>query len=795
MASVVPSKTEAGDKPEGQPRSSVRASTTKAAHGAPPTPLDWPGPGPVDLAVHDLPHASSTTEWWYINGHVVTKAGRKFSIFAAFFRQAKARRADGFEYAHSVTWAIVDVEKKKYHHVTGVDPSAPEEGLKRLRRGLGSKDPRLNRALSEILERGHVPAPDRLIEGRVFVGDRKLELDYGGATFHKQDDGSYRLHLYDEKKRIGCDVVLEPTKGPIRHGEDGVVRASDNERMFYYFMPRCRTTGTIKADSAEHTIAEGLGWYDHEFGRRDDGALILDDGADAGDEADKRRQDELRAKKEEEAVAWNWLSVMLDDGTDLTVYPLRYLKKNQSAGEWAIIIDAKGNRSVHHELKFEAQDIWQSSQTFYDYPVRWRCEVPAAGIDLDVRAVFDDQEVITLLSKSSFWEGRVEVEGKIRGKAVRGAGFVERSGFAAFEDLDNYFKAVGRVVRKSIREVIPLEPTYEQARELIGSDKRDHYMDGVDLKQFGRTLIAPIREITDRGGKGWRSYATITCCDIVGGDSREIVQWLAMPEMMHVGSLIVDDVQDKSVVRRGGPAAHHIYGDAQAINSGTAAYFIGEHLMDNVRVSDRQRLRLYQLFFEALRAGHAGQAIDLDGFAELVPAVVESGDARELERRVLAVHRLKTAAPAACLARMGAIVGGGTEAQIEALGGFFENLGLAFQIVDDVLNLRGFKGDLKARGEDISQGKFTLPVVKALGRLGREDRQWLANTVASKPTEASAVESVISRLEACGAIEDCAVIARELVEAGWQRLEPLIEDTLAKMMLRAFGWFVLERHY
>ena len=92
-------------------------------------------------------------------------------------------------------------------------------------------------------------------------------------------------------------------------------------------------------------------------------------------------------------------------------------------------------------------------------------------------------------------------------------------------------------------------------------------------------MIKPIREITDRGGKGWRSYAAITCCDIVGGDSRKFVEWLAMPELMHVGSLIVDDVEDKSVVRRGGPTAHMLYGEAQAINSGTAAYFIAQKLL------------------------------------------------------------------------------------------------------------------------------------------------------------------------------------------------------------------------
>jgi geranylgeranyl pyrophosphate synthase len=458
-------------------------------------------------------------------------------------------------------------------------------------------------------------------------------------------------------------------------------------------------------------------------------------------------------------------------------------------------VDPKGNRSAHHDIRFEALETWQSTQTFFEYPVRWRCEIPQAGIELDVRAAFDDQEFITLVSKPSFWEGRVEIEGHLRGKDVKGVGFVERSGFAPFDDLDNYFKAVGRVVRKSIREVIPLEPTYEQARDLIGTDRRDHYMDGMDIKQLGRTLIAPIREITDRGGKGWRSYAAITCCDIVGGDSRQFVRWLALPEMMHVGSLIVDDVQDKSVVRRGGPSAHLMYGDAQAINSGTAAYFLGNHLINSARLTDRDKVRVYELYFEALRAGHAGQAIDLDGLGDFVSRVVESGDGRDLERRVLAVHRLKTAAPAACLARMGAIAGGGTDEQVEALGGFFEGLGLAFQIVDDVLNLRGFKGDLKSKGEDITQGKITLPVAKALSRLGLDERRALYEAVAKKPEDPKEVARIIQILEDCGAIEACAQEAKDLIERGWARLEPLIEDTLAKMMLRAFGWFVLERHY
>jgi geranylgeranyl pyrophosphate synthase len=264
---------------------------------------------------------------------------------------------------------------------------------------------------------------------------------------------------------------------------------------------------------------------------------------------------------------------------------------------------------------------------------------------------------------------------------------------------------------------------------------------------------------------------------------------------MHVGSLVIDDVQDKSTVRRGGPTAHLMYGEAQAITSGTAGYFIGTGHLKHNRLSDSAQVALYELYFDVLRAGHAGQALDLDGFEVAMMDAARSGDAGLLESRVMAVHRLKTAAPAGCLARMGAIAGGGSPAQVEGLGRFFENLGLAFQIVDDVLNLRGFRGDLKSRAEDVMQGKITLPVAKAMGRLGQGDRSWLMETLRAKPQNAPTVGRVVEMLESCGAVEACATQARELIESGWEKISPLLEDSLSKMMLRAFGWYVLERHY
>jgi geranylgeranyl pyrophosphate synthase/predicted secreted hydrolase len=750
---------------------------------------DWPPAGPIDLAVHDLPHRSSITEWWYVNTHVQTVDGQELSLFAAFFRVIEGKTESGApRYAHSCTWALSDVTTKTYVARSFVDASAPQMGLERIKNGRGSRDPRLNRAISEILERGKVPAPDRIFDGPVHVGERRFELDFAGARYSKKDDGSYLLQLSDKKAGVGCELTFHPEKPVTRHGDDGVVRGPSGEDMFYYFIPRCRVDGNVTFRGTQKPIAKGQGWYDHEFG-----GPHLDANAPAPDP----RIDPKTAPKPEPRVdvAWNWAAVQLDNGEELSAYALVRVEDQKVLGAWAIHIDHAGYRHDYKTMAFTPSTPWRSTRTFYDYPLAWTLSVPEANIELCIDAAFADQEFITCISKPAFWEGRVKVRGAVGGKPVTGIGYIERSGFEPVRDLDEFFAAVGEEVRKSVAALMPMEPTHAQVRELIAADDRDQYMDGVDKQQIARSLFKPLREIADRGGKSWRSYAALACCDVVEGDSRKFVQWLAIPELMHVGSLIVDDVEDKSTVRRGGPAAHLIYGEPLAINSGTAGYFITQRLLRTSEVSANDKLRLYDLYFEAMRAGHAGQAIDLDGLDSQLQRAVDSGDARELERAVCAKHRLKAAAPAAALARMGAVAGGGTEAQIDAVGRFFEALGLAFQIIDDVLNLRGFKNDLKARAEDISNGAITLPVAKAMARLDADGRKELAATLASHPTDPAIVSRVVEQLESIGAVQACSDEAGALVEAAWQAAEPLLPDTIVKVMLRAFGWYILERHY
>jgi geranylgeranyl pyrophosphate synthase/predicted secreted hydrolase len=750
----------------------------------------WPRPGTIDLVVHDRPHAAADTEWWYVNSHLRTADGRAMSLFAAFFRiiDSKDDETGAITYAHSLTWAITDVAGKRYVGESYVDRRAPEMGLERMKAGRGSRDERLNRAMREILEQGKIPTPDRVFDGPVAVATDHLRLDYGGsAHFERRPDGAYHVRIANEREGAACDVVFHPEKPAIRHGDDGVVRGVDGEQMFYYFVPRCRVDGTITLDGEVVAVESGQGWYDHEFG----GYVPP---------APETLPVPLPANPPAEGagirgLAWNWCAVQLDDGVELSAYEIVDATAKTTVGKWLIAIDARGGRREITDFTLEPKKMWTSSRTFHEYPTSWRLRSGELGIDIAVHAEVDDQELITVISKPAFWEGRCRAAGVLGGKAVSGLAYIERSGFENIDSLDEFFSAVGKQVKKSVGEVLPLQPRDDQMRDLIANEELAHYMEGVDSQSMADELLAPIRQIVDRGGKSWRSYAALACCDVVGGDSRKYVQWLAMPELLHVGSLIIDDVQDKSTVRRGGPTVHVTHGEPVAINAGTAAYFLTQNLMFSDDMSAETKLRLYDLYFAAMRAGHAGQAIDLGGMAALMPHAVATGDSSTLQSRILACHRLKTAAPAGCLARMGAVTGGGSNEQVAAVGLFFEAVGLAFQIIDDVLNLRGFKGDLKQRAEDVRNGTVTLPVAVAMGRLPLEKRQWLWTTLQSKPQDDVTVAAVVELLESCGAIAACNTQARELVEEGWQRAEPLLEPSLTRIMLRAFGWYVLERHY
>ncbi|MCW3124896.1 MAG: Octaprenyl diphosphate synthase [Bacteroidetes bacterium] len=739
-------------------------------------PPDWPKEGPIDLNIHDLPHISSTTEWWYMHSHI--KCGeRNFSLFASFFKSAfgydkKTKKA---EYGYSVIWAISDLDKQKYHTVSLVDRRAPKIGIERIKKGQLVKDPHLKRAALEMLEKGVVPYPDELLTRDVIIASDKLHLDFDGNTFTKKKNGNYVLHLDHKELNISADLEFTPQKPPTRHGDNGVVRGVSAEDMFYYFIPRNEVKGKLNVKGEKLKITSATGWYDHEFGAHPE-----------------KKNDEQ--KKD---VSWNWIAVQLSNGCELSAYDLIDLKTGEDCGSFIILIDEKGNR--HHSTNYHLKPVgeeWTSTRTFNTYPTMWELVAPDFKLDLKIEAAFPAQEFATVISKPAFWEGRMNAKGKMRGRNVTGPAFIERHGFVNSSDLNTFLKAVSKQTLKSVRKIIPLSFGQEKFEELISKRGNKHLTENIDKEAYINTFIKPIREITDRSGKSWRSYATIACCDVVGGNSQVAIDWLALPELMHVGSLMVDDVQDESTVRRGGPTAHVVHGQATAINSGTAAYFLGQICIYEADMHFEEKVQVYNWYFEAMRASHSGQAMDIKGLDYMMPeALVDDNVARLLSKRVLATHRLKSAAPASYLAQIGALIGGASKEQIAGLGDYYEKLGIAFQIIDDTLNLKGFKDHLKTKAEDITAGKITYPIAVAMAHLDKADRKKLWKIVSSKTSDIKQLSQAVALLDKHKVIEKCEREARTMLDKAWWRLDPLIKDSMVKLNMRAFGWFVLERTY
>ena len=773
------------------------ATTEFRAFMLPNERADWPSSvGPIDLQKHDLPHASSYTEWWYYNTHFSDAEGNDFSAFVAFFRVLRSfDKATGKrDYAHALNWALTDVGNEAYVPTVLLDKGSPAMIREQLKDERVIRDSRLRSAYIEILDKGNVPLPDRMFEMDPVVNDSVFHIDFQAASVHKTRSGAYRLVAKSLDGKTGIDFKLTPTKPAVRHGLNGVVKGHDADDMFYYLVTRCSLSGSFTVDGTTKAVAAGQGWYDHEFGgyrKEDDESIPMD-------------------------YAWDWAAVQLENGWDISVATLcdPRSKTVKVMEKRAIVVDPHGVRHSPKDLEFTRENMWTSVRTFNVYPTQYRIRIPSMDIDLGLVSPFPDQECVTLIAKPGFWEGRMTVSGVFGGKDTSGVGYVECNGFTPLSDLSSFFRRVGEATRDAVREVYPDNPTPEQGLMLLASPETAHFMDDVDMSVIEEGIIKPVRHITDVGGKSWRSYGALACMEVVGGDCRDYRRWLSMPEFMHVGSLIIDDIQDKSEKRRGVPCTHLIYGDEVAINAGTAAYFMSQQMLQTKKLDDKTMRRVYDYFFGALRGGHGGQALDIHGLSYIMDECIATGNMDLPERRLLAVHRLKTAVPAGCLARMGALAGGGSEEQIDAVGRYFESVGIAFQIMDDVLNLEGLtttdadktKGmELKVVGEDVYDGKATYPVVKAIKLLSHDEMAstWaeikrIGAVPAGKAkitSERDAVNAVIKTLTNCGAIEASRTQAEQLVEQAWRELDAVVPDSFAKIMLRSFGAFVTDRRH
>jgi geranylgeranyl pyrophosphate synthase len=239
--------------------------------------------------------------------------------------------------------------------------------------------------------------------------------------------------------------------------------------------------------------------------------------------------------------------------------------------------------------------------------------------------------------------------------------------------------------------------------------------DQVPARVWDNALHAPLAEFLARPGKLFRARFVEIAYRLAGGEGLRPVQLALAVELLHAGSLIVDDIEDGSLVRRGGPALHRLVGVPVAINAGNWLYFWPLRLIERSGLEGLPLVRALSDTHLTLLRCHQGQALDLS---------VHVGNLRRSEVRgvVAATTRLKTGALLELAGRLGGRAANASEDAIDALGRFGSALGEGLQMLDD-LGAVASAARLDKGEEDLRQGRPTWPWAWLAERV--DDLTWM----------------------------------------------------------------------
>ncbi len=321
------------------------------------------------------PHPEFRTEWWYWTGNLETEDGRAFGYQFTLFRNALAPETDaaprdsawGARQVYMGHFTVTDVAGGTFH---------ASERFSRVALGLSGATARPFKVWLENWETASVDA-----------------------------SATWPMRLRAQTDDVALELLLEPGKTPVLHGERGLSQksAERGNASYYYSMTRMPSRGTVRVGDKSYTV-KGNSWMDREWSTSALGA---------------------------DQVGWDWFSLQLSDGSELMYYQLRHRDGTPDAYSSGLWVPPDGaGEPVHlrrEDMKLTVLDTWKSPRSGGAYPSRWRMQVERLGLDLTVTPRLADQELpVTVL----YWEGTVGLEGSRQGQPVSGRGYVELTGYA-----------------------------------------------------------------------------------------------------------------------------------------------------------------------------------------------------------------------------------------------------------------------------------------------------------------------------------------------------------------------------
>ena len=244
---------------------------------------------------------------------------------------------------------------------------------------------------------------------------------------------------------------------------------------------------------------------------------------------------------------------------------------------------------------------------------------------------------------------------------------------------------------------------------------------------YQKTIMEAMNYSLSAGGKRLRPILTLEACKIVGGNEKDAIPFAVAIEMIHTYSLIHDDLPalDNDDLRRGRKTNHIVYGENMAILAGDALLNYAFEIMLSNSLGKKDPEKYLRAINEIAKSAGiygmiGGQVVD-----------VQSEDQQISKDKLDYIHNNKTAAIIIGCMRAGAIIGNASEEHLDEITRYAKNIGLSFQIVDDILDIVGDESKLgKKVGSDIENNKSTYPSL-----LGLEKSKEIANQLINEAKE------------------------------------------------------------
>jgi octaprenyl-diphosphate synthase len=286
--------------------------------------------------------------------------------------------------------------------------------------------------------------------------------------------------------------------------------------------------------------------------------------------------------------------------------------------------------------------------------------------------------------------------------------------------------------------------------------------------------------IVTSGGKRLRPMLTLGCARLCGYNGNRHITLAAAVEFIHTATLLHDDVVDASDLRRGRDTANAVWGNKPPILVGDFLFSRSFELM----VADGS-LRILEILSRASSVIAEGEVLQL----------TTANDTRTSETAYLAVVQAKTAELFAAASRIGAVMAERPAEEEEALDCFGRNLGIAFQLVDDMLDFSAHQSALgKSIGDDFRDGKVTLPILIAFARGDEEERVFWRRTIEELDQRSGDLDRAIGLVERRGALAETLARARAYAAIAIDALS-MFRDGVERRALIEAAAFATERGF